>query len=205
MPKKKQLTSRQKQAIESRKKLVTAATELFNQHGYQDTAVQDICAKAGLSVGVFYHYFASKQDALHAVLAQKTTELMVFISEESISQNHVEAILEVFGFVCRQQTTGSFELVCNTFAPTLGKQLERDPKLKEFVADIIRSGQAVGEFTDEFDYEDIAEDLLTSARGYVFYWCEEGGSFDVCRAQHDYLCRILRAYLGPNGTLKREV
>ena len=76
--------------------------------------------------------------------------------------------------------------------------------MRDFVARIVRSGQETGEFTTDFHYEEIAEDLLVSARGYVFYWCEDGGSFDVCQAQHDYLCRILRAYLGPNGTLKRE-
>ena len=168
------------------------------------TQIHDVIGTVEQMTKEFQNVITDSLPTLLGDMSSSSDELMDFISEESISQNHVEAILEVFGFVCRQQTTGSFELVCNTFAPTLGKQLERDPKLKEFVADIIRSGQAVGEFTDEFDYEDIAEDLLSSARGYVFYWCEEGGSFDVCRAQHDYLCRILRAYLGPNGTLKRE-
>ena len=88
-----------------------------------------------------------------------------------------------------------------TYMFELGKQLERDPALKDFVAGIIRSGQETGEFTTEFAYEVIAEDLLTSARGYIFYWCEEGGSFDVCQALLVYLRRVLRAYLGPSGVL----
>ena len=201
MPKTKELTSRQKQAIESKNRLVAAATDLFNENGYQETAVQDICHKAGLSVGVFYHYFASKQEALQAVLQQKTAELMHFIDTESRSQNHIEAILEVFGFICRQQTTGTFELVCNTFAPTMNKQVKRDERLRDFVCDIVRSGQETGELTGEFPYQVIAEDLLNSARGFVFSWCEAGGTFDVQTEQQAYLRRILRAYLGPNGKL----
>lgn len=201
MAKTKDLTKRQKQAIDSKNRLVVAATDLFNENGYQNTAVQDICTKAGLSVGVFYHYFGSKQDALQAVLRQKSVELMRFIDEESQSKDHIEAILEVLGFICRQQTDGPFELICNTFAPTVNKLVERDPMLRDFVYNIVRSGQETGELTDEFPHQVIAEDLLNSARGFVFYWCEEGGSFDVKTEQQAYLRRILRAYIGPNGKL----
>lgn len=201
MPKTKELTSRQRQAIESKRRLVEAATDLFNENGFQDTAVQDICHRAGLSVGVFYHYFSSKQDALQAVLQSKTAELMDFIDAESTSRTHIEAILEVFGFICRQQTAGAFELVVNTFTPAIKKKVERDPRLRDFVYNIVESAQVTGEITDEFPYEVIAEDLLNSARGFVFYWCEEGGTFDVCAAQQAYLKRILRAYVGPNGKI----
>lgn len=201
MPKSKELTSRQKQAIESRKRLVKAAVDLFNENGYQDTTVQDICTQAGLSVGVFYHYFASKHDALKAVLQQKTVELMELIDTESTAKNHIEALLEVFSFICRQQTEGTFELVCNTFAPTLNRKLERDPRLKEFVCGIVCSAQETGEITKDFPADIITEDIMTSARGFIFYWCEEGGTFDVQAEQQAYLRRILRAYLGPSGTL----
>lgn len=201
MRRSKELTSRQKQAIESKKRLMKAAVELFNQYGYQETTVQEICERAGLSVGVFYHYFPSKQDALHAVLGEKTEELMHFIDTESVSRSHIEAILEVFGFICRQQTEGPFDWVCNTFAPTQGRRVERDARLLEFVCKIIQSGQETGEFTNELPYQVIAADLLNSARGFVFYWCEEGGTFDVTTEQQAYLRRILRAYVGPEGTL----
>ena len=201
MPRTKELTSRQRQAIESKNRLVAAATDLFNDRGYQDASVQDICAAAGLSVGVFYHYFASKNDALQAVLQQKTVELLHYIDTESTSKTHIEAILEVFRFITRQQSAGTFELVCNAFTPSFNKNVERDQKIRNFILNIICSAQDSGELTNELDADTICEDLLISARGFVFRWCEDGGNFDLIEEQQAYLKRILRAYIGPAGKL----
>ena len=201
MPKTKELTSRQRQAIESKNRLVNAATDLFNERGYQDASVQDICAAAGLSVGVFYHYFASKQDALQAVLHQKTAELLHYIDTQSISKTHIEALLEVFQFTTKQQTEGPFELVCNALSPSVLGQVGRDVRLRDFLLNIVCSAQDTGELTDEIDAEVICEDLLISTRGYVFRWCEDGGSFDLITEMQAYLKRILRAYVGPEGKL----
>ena len=175
------------------------ATDLFNDRGYQNTTVQDICGAAGLSVGVFYHYFPSKHDALLAVQQQKTAELMHFIDTESKSKTHLEAILEAFGFIARQQSSGSFELVCNSFAPSFNQRIERDDRLYGFILSIVRSAQETGELTTELEAQVICEDLLLSARGFVFHWCERGGGFDLHTEHRAYLKRIRRAYVGPAG------
>ena len=43
-------------------KILKAATDCFEKKGYQDTLVDDICRKAGITKGGFYHHFKSKQD-----------------------------------------------------------------------------------------------------------------------------------------------
>lgn len=195
----KKLTTRQKQAMESRRKLLEAATELFNEKGYQETGVQEICTRAGLSVGVFYHYFPSKQELLQAILRSKNDELMELIATESTARTHLEALLEVLGFVCRQKVEGSFAMVCTSFTPSPDGAAAPDPKLLEFLASIVRSAQEAGELTGDTAPEQIAFDLLIASRGYQLYWCESGGGFDVLAGQREYLKRLLRAYLGPNG------
>ncbi len=201
MEKAKGLTNRQKQAIESRKRLIDAAAVLFNEHGYYGTSVQDICQRADLSVGVFYHYFPSKQAILDTVEQQKYADMMRIIEEESRSRTHVEAILELFQFLSQQQTEGSFELLCVALTPQPSLDKHGDHDLKEFVADIVRSGQESGEFTNELPANVIATDLMVSARGFLFHWCEEGGTFDLQTAQKAYLRRIMRAYAEPSAIL----
>ncbi|MEL7571306.1 MAG: TetR/AcrR family transcriptional regulator, partial [Eubacteriaceae bacterium] len=39
-----------------------AAVSLFDKHGFENTSIEDICIKAGLSVGAFYYYYSSKSD-----------------------------------------------------------------------------------------------------------------------------------------------
>src|SRR5215467_9587451 len=49
-------------------RLVDAAHELIYTHGYGGVGVADICARAGVLKGSFYHFFASKQALALAVV-----------------------------------------------------------------------------------------------------------------------------------------
>lgn len=46
----------------SKELLLEAATELIRTQGYTSTTVDELCAKAGVSKGTFFHNFDSKED-----------------------------------------------------------------------------------------------------------------------------------------------
>jgi AcrR family transcriptional regulator len=46
---------------ETRSHILDVAGELFAERGYDATSVADICRRAGVTKGAFYHHFASKQ------------------------------------------------------------------------------------------------------------------------------------------------
>jgi TetR/AcrR family transcriptional regulator, transcriptional repressor for nem operon len=52
----------------SRSNILEATRELMLKRGYAATSVDDICSKAGVSKGSFYHFFASKEELGLAVL-----------------------------------------------------------------------------------------------------------------------------------------
>ena len=54
--------------IETKTELLTAAWELFAQNGYENTPINDILARVGVSKGAFYHYFDSKEDLLKTIV-----------------------------------------------------------------------------------------------------------------------------------------
>jgi len=66
---------------ETRTHILEAAGECFSRHGYDATGVAEICQRAGVTKGAFYHHFPSKQaifmelfnDWLEAVDSQLTT------------------------------------------------------------------------------------------------------------------------------------
>lgn len=51
----------QQRSEESRAHILQAAAESFARYGYEATGVAEICRRAGLSKGAFYHHFPSKQ------------------------------------------------------------------------------------------------------------------------------------------------
>jgi TetR/AcrR family transcriptional regulator, transcriptional repressor for nem operon len=53
---------------QSRTSIVKTARDLMLRHGYAATSVDDICSKAGVTKGSFYHFFETKEELGLAVL-----------------------------------------------------------------------------------------------------------------------------------------
>lgn len=58
----------------SRELLLEAATELIRTNGYTSTTVDDLCEKAGVSKGTFFHNFSSKEQ-LGVAAAKRWSEV----------------------------------------------------------------------------------------------------------------------------------
>lgn len=58
----------------SRDKIMEAAMELFSRKGYHLTSINDIVKKAGISKGLLYHYFSSKEMLLKGMVDQFVSE-----------------------------------------------------------------------------------------------------------------------------------
>jgi AcrR family transcriptional regulator len=59
----------------TRDRIVEHAMRLFWEHGYERTAISDISAAAGVRSGSLYHFFATKEELLIAVLEAYLTGL----------------------------------------------------------------------------------------------------------------------------------
>ncbi|MGI8748017.1 MAG: TetR/AcrR family transcriptional regulator [Deinococcus sp.] len=58
------MTLRERKRLRTRQAILTAATELFERHGYTATTLDDIAAAAEISKRAIFSYFASKEDLL---------------------------------------------------------------------------------------------------------------------------------------------
>lgn len=58
----------------SRQRIMDAALELFGTYGYHSTSISKIAREAGISKGLMYNYFDSKEDLLHTILLEEMDE-----------------------------------------------------------------------------------------------------------------------------------
>ena len=88
----------------SRQRIMDAALELFGTYGYQGTSISKIAQAAGVSKGLMYNYFSSKQDLLQAIVISEAEEGAKWAHEifeqdisayEKIRQMTLRAIAEV--------------------------------------------------------------------------------------------------------------
>ena len=55
---------------ERKESIMDAALRLFSISGYDTITINDITKAAHCSHGLFYHYFASKEELFHAIMEQ---------------------------------------------------------------------------------------------------------------------------------------
>lgn len=58
------MSLRERKRVRTRQALVTAAAELFERDGYEQTTIADIAAAAEIGTRTFFSYFASKEELL---------------------------------------------------------------------------------------------------------------------------------------------
>jgi AcrR family transcriptional regulator len=66
--------------------LLTAALAVFGERGFRQTTLEEVAARAGVSKGTVYLYFASKDDLFRAVVEQKVVTLLAPM--EAMARTH---------------------------------------------------------------------------------------------------------------------
>lgn len=65
----------------TRRKLLTAAMEVFAEKGVDAPVIEDFIAAAGVARGTFYNYFSTTQELLDAVTSELSDEILASIDE----------------------------------------------------------------------------------------------------------------------------
>ena len=146
-----------KPVSETKQKLIATATELIWRESYNAVSVDDICKKAGVKKGSFYHFFPSK-----AHLALETMDSCMQETKQqydnifSATRPALERFELMVQHVIDQQKEISAELghVCGCPFATLGSELaSQDAEVGKKITDICAKKTAY--------YESALRDLVT--------------------------------------------
>lgn len=64
--------ARQERAIETRRKLLVGAAQVFDERGYAGASINEIQERSGVTKGAMYFHFASKEEIARGVMAAQT-------------------------------------------------------------------------------------------------------------------------------------
>lgn len=111
---------------ETRSRILAAAVREFADQGYEGTAVVDICRRAGVSKGAFYHHFSSKQELFLELLERWLSSIDTRLAELQSDPKPVP-----------EQLMTMTEMICHVF-DAAGDQL---PMFLEFWAQAAHDSQ----------------------------------------------------------------
>jgi AcrR family transcriptional regulator len=87
-------TLEQERSRRTKARLVASAERLWGEQGVDAVTVAQLCADAGISKGLFYFYFASKEDLLVELLLGDADEVAVAVDQAVDAGEPIDQILQ---------------------------------------------------------------------------------------------------------------
>ncbi|MBO3749475.1 TetR family transcriptional regulator [Streptosporangiaceae bacterium NEAU-GS5] len=188
-----------------RQRLLSEATRLFAERGFESTSVQEIVSAAGVTKGAMYHYFDSKDDLLHEiygrVLRMQMERLTHFAdSDASVSERlHAAATDVVATSVANLDDTKIFFRSMHQLAPDTQKIVRAERRrYHERFRDLVAEGQRDGVFTADIPAEMVTDFFFGSVH-HLGTWYHPDGPLsgkEVGGHFADLLLRSLRGKVG---------
>jgi AcrR family transcriptional regulator len=141
--------------------ILTAAAEVISERGVQNTRVSDVAERAGTSAPGVLYWFPTKDELLVETLQFADDRFYESLTAELEGLGEATArltrLIELWPAEGDRETTLWMELWVRALRdPRLAKTRERlDRRWREAIADIVREGQASGEFGPA-DADDVA-------------------------------------------------
>jgi len=161
---------------ETRNTILSTALDLFSKNGYDATGVAEICAKAKVSKGAFYHHFPSKQDlflSLMAIWLDGVDGMLQAAGETAL--DIPEALEEMAGIsgAFFDELEGGFPILLEFWT-----QASRQPAIwdqavapyrryLDFFVGVVQRGIDEGTFDESLDPEPAARILMAVAMGLL--------------------------------------
>ncbi|TCO50442.1 TetR family transcriptional regulator [Kribbella antiqua] len=152
--------------VAKREEILTKALEVIARHGYRKTSTRELAAAVGLSEAGLLHYFGSKEQLFEAVLRARDEADLERLGDEDVVGGLVKIVRH------NRDVPGLVQLY-STFSAEAGDPqhgaheyfVERYQRLRESLADSIRTRQAAGTISTAADPEKIATLLIAVSDG----------------------------------------
>ena len=169
----------------TKSKIVSAAWQLFYDHGYDNTTVDEIIAESGTSKGSFYHYFESKDSLLGSLAYLFDEKYEQLENELDYNSNSIDTLL----FLNRKL----FEMIENAIDLELMKRLystqlvtKNEKQLLDhnrvyyrLLRKIVIAGQDNNEITKSMSVNEIVKYYAFCERSMIYDWCLCNGDYSL--------------------------
>jgi len=196
--KKKHLTKRSLNAIETKNNIFNTALILFSQYGFDKVTVEDITKYASVSKGTFYNHFESKESVLveqFQKIDHHYDQVFKMVSPEESAGNRLLILVGAMADYCANVCgLAPLKVVyASQISPGASMKILNNPKRRiyDLMSDIVNRGKASGEFHIDIEEGELVELLVRSCRSLIYDWCLYNGELDLEEEGQRYFKTIL--------------
>lgn len=176
------LSKQQQKSKETKDKIFRAAKEIMQKHGYEELSIKNICERAGVSNGSFYHHFKTKDDLLSYYIEDQPAMDIDRLTEPSSVEDVKETIIQVYLNYARYCEELGVDFISNYYTP---KNQALNPTIRTerpypivTVEQYLRRAITSGILNEDLNLDAITTDIRMLIIGNVFEWCLHHGDTD---------------------------
>ncbi|ADO78167.1 TetR/AcrR family transcriptional regulator [Halanaerobium praevalens] len=195
----KKVNSRKKQAEFTKNKIFETATDLIEKKGYNQVTIREICKKAGVAKGTFYHYFSAKEDLIIETYKRIDQYYDEIIEKGFSCDNTIQQIIEIVAHKAVYVQKCKIDKVKEVYKAQMevGNNFftSKDRSSYKILYNIIQKAQANNEFIKTKTAAEITTFIWIIVRGIIYDWCVNNGSYDLETFLKKYIKDILQTFL----------
>jgi AcrR family transcriptional regulator len=170
------LTRRERHRVATRERIFRAALELFAEHGYLETTVEDITEAADVGKGTFFNYFPTKEHVLATYGGERLATVQSALEKARSTDGEVLPILRELLTGLAGQTSESPALLRAIYAahascaPVRAELEIRLEQARGFLAQILALAQERGELRTDLSAASLARSTQLIFQGIALAW-----------------------------------
>jgi AcrR family transcriptional regulator len=177
-------------------KIILALQSLARTKGYASTTVRDICSEAGISIGAFYHHYASKE-----ALVNQCFSLFDDTLDEELSRISTIPSIEAIKTILLKQTEFIVKeagaLITEYYKVILSQDskpaVREDRRYYRAVETLVEKAMEQGLLSKKHTVRQTSELLIRFVRGEIIDWCLHNASYDIVKQTSEDLDLLLKA------------
>ena len=190
-----QLTKQQQKSIDTKERIFLAAKQILKKDGYENLSIKNICKKAGVSNGSFYHHFKTKDDLLSYYIEEQPQLSPSLLHLPSGNKEAKDTIIQVYLNYAAYCKNLGVDFISNYYTPK-NQALHPTTRTERTypivtVQNYLEKALSSGRVKLAYSIKDIATDIRMLVIGNVFEWCLHKGNTDF----ENNLKRSLDCYL----------
>jgi AcrR family transcriptional regulator len=167
---------RQRRASQIRERLFRAALDLFAQHGFADTTVEDITNAADVGKGTFFNYFPSKDHILLAFAEMQLAKLQSIIESLRDTRDPFPQFFRTLAVRMTEEPGRNPSIVRALLLANLSSTPVREgmrinqARGHKLLSEFVQIGQEHGELRNDLPAGDIAHVFRQTVFGTLLVW-----------------------------------
>lgn len=203
------MTKRQKEALETRAKLLDAARKIVCERGLAGTNVEEITASCGVAKGTFYTYFKRKEDIIYALCRESFAAIRdeTLSSQSPFPERLTDYMVKFAAYIEQTSLKLCQEWIRNTAEPDFSGNKAGMEKLVfdiESMENVIKDGQARGEVKRNTPVKQMSTMLIHVLYGAMLCWATSNGKYDFTEQTRIFCRKYLGSTLKPYLVSQRK-